>query len=195
MKRKMIGYPVLLLCLFVLGGCFRPVPSLQEQERIPDPVMVFRSFGSYYLLSCLNDSQDMDREEFAAGFEAAEAALESGTDLDTLRYVCLSLSPQSDYREFQKGVTAYERYLGEHPQAGSDMEGLRILVRRLDEELGNRWGAWKTLLREKNELQERVDALQNSLDQAEIRNMELQKQIEQLKNIENIIKSRGTDRP
>ena len=68
------------------------------------------------------------------------------------------------------------------------MLGFRILVNRIDEEIMNRWSAWKSLLNDKKELLAEVESLK-------VRVEEQQKQIERLKNIENIIKSRGTDRP
>ena len=188
-------YGILLICLIMMYGCVQPVQHRVESGKIPEPIIVFRSFSSYYILSCLNDSQDMDREEFAAGFKTAEAGLEHGTDLDVLRFVCLSMNAHAEYKQFQQGIKVYGRYLEEHPELGNDMQGLRILLGRLDEEIRNRWNAWKTLLEEKNELQERLESLQGSFEQVEIKNMELQNQIEQLKNIENIIKSRETDKP
>lgn len=178
-----------------MGGCVQPGQHRVKDDEILDPVIVFRSFSSYYVLSCLNDSQNMNREEFDAAFKAAEAGLEHGTDLDTLRFVCLSMNAQAGYEQFQQGTKVYEQYLQEHPDSGSDMQGLWVLVSRLDEEIKNKWSAWKTLLQEKKELRDQVESLQGSLEQAEIKNIELRNQIEQLKNIENIIKSRGTDRP
>ena len=60
-----------------------------------------------------------------------------------------------------------------------------MLVDRLDEEIVNRWSAWKSLLNDKKELKAKVESLKVTIE-------EQQKQIDQLKNIENIIKSRET---
>ena len=62
----------------------------------------------------------------------------------------------------------------------------------------NRWSAWKSLLNDKKELKAEVESLRKEL-KAKIESLnitveEQQKQIEQLKNIENIIKSRETNK-
>ncbi|MFA7454499.1 MAG: hypothetical protein WCZ10_08560, partial [Desulfobulbaceae bacterium] len=120
---------------------------------------------------------------------------EQGADLDSLRFVCLSLNAHADVDQFRRGLEVFDRYLRDHPDAGNDMLGLRLLLGRLDEEVRNGWSARQTLLGEKKELQEQLALLQGSLEQVELKNIELQNQIEQLKNIEHIIKSRETDKP
>lgn len=195
MMRGMKTYTILLVCLLVMCGCVQPGQYRVKSDEILDPIIVFRSFSSYYILSCLKDTQDMEREAFEAGFGRAEAGLEHGSDLDALRFVCLSLNPNADYKKFQQGVKVYEQYLEEHPDSGIDMEGLHLLLGRLDEEIKNKWSAWRSLLEEKRELQERISSLQGSLEQAELKNTELQNQIDQLKDIENIIRRRETDKP
>lgn len=195
MMKGMNTYGILFICLLMICGCVQPGQYRIKSDEILDPIIVFRSFSSYYILSCLKDTQDMEREDFAAGFRTAEASLEHGSDLDALRFVCLSMNAHAEYKQLQQGMKVYEQYLEEHPDSGIDMQGLHILLGRLDEEIKNKWSAWRTLLEEKRELQERINTLQGSLEQVELKNMELQNQIEQLKNIENIIKSRETDKP
>ena len=63
------------------------------------------------------------------------------------------------------------------------MHGFLVLVDRLDEEILNRWSAWKSLLNDKKELKAKVESLQ-------VKIVAQQHQIEQLKNIENIMKTR-----
>jgi hypothetical protein len=173
----------------------QPKQYRSEEKEIMDPVIVFRSFSGYYILSCLQDSLDMDRQEFDRRFATAESASEQGADLDSLRFVCLSLNAHADVDQFRRGLEVFDRYLRDHPDAGNDMLGLRLLLGRLDEEVRNGWSARQTLLGEKKELQEQLALLQGSLEQVELKNIELQNQIEQLKNIEHIIKSRETDKP
>ncbi|HHO48730.1 MAG TPA: hypothetical protein ENN06_09830 [Desulfobacteraceae bacterium] len=195
MKRYGIWCGILLVWLAALSGCVQLGQYRFEDDEVRDPVIVFRSFSSYYILSCLQDSRDMDRQEFGRRFAMAESAIEQGADLDSLRFVCLSLNAQADVDQFRRGLEEYNRYLRDHPDAGNDMLGLRILLERLDEEIRNSWSARETLLDEKKQLQDRLDLLQGSLEQVELKNIELQNQIEQLKNIEQIIKSRETDKP
>ncbi|MDD3619014.1 MAG: hypothetical protein PHX57_06440 [Desulfobulbaceae bacterium] len=195
MKRYGIWCGILLIWLAALGGCVQPKQYRSEEKEILDPVIVFRSFSGYYILSCLQDSLDMDRQEFDRRFATAESATEQGADLDSLRFVCLSLNAHADVDQFRRGLEVFDRYLRDHPDAGNDMLGLRLLLGRLDEEVRNGWSARQTLLGEKKELQEQLALLQGSLEQVELKNIELQNQIEQLKNIEHIIKSRETDKP
>lgn len=195
MKRYGIWCGILLIWLAALGGCVQPKQYRSEEKEILDPVIVFRSFSGYYILSCLQDSLDMDRQEFDRRFATAESASEQGADLDSLRFVCLSLNAHADVDQFRRGLEVFDRYLRDHPDAGNDMLGLRLLLGRLDEEVRNGWSARQTLLGEKKELQEQLALLQGSLEQVELKNIELQNQIEQLKNIEHIIKSRETDKP
>ena len=148
-----------------------------------------------YLLSCLNDIQDIGPEEFAANFEMAENGLQRGRDQDKLRFICLSLHAGADYQQFKEGTKVLEQYIAEHPNSPDDIQGFQILVNRLDVEMMTKWSAWKSLLEDKKELIAEVDSLQEKLEQDQVLIEELQTQIEQLKNIENIIKSRETEQP
>lgn len=135
------------------------------------------------LLTCLNDTESMMREEIDAEIESAEKRLEYGREEDTLRFICLSLNAHAEYEQFKHGTMVLEQYIQDHPESGSDLQGLRILVDRLDDEIKNKWNSWKTLLDDKKALKAEIVSLQARVE-------ELQKQIEQLKKIEEIIKSR-----
>ena len=148
-----------------------------------------------YLLSCLNDMQDIGPEEFAANFEMAENDLQRGRDQDKLRFICLSLHAGADYQQFKEGTKVLEQYIAEHPNSPDDIQGFQVLVGRLDMAITTKWSAWKSLREEKKELTAEVESLQGMLEQDQVLIEELQKQIEQLKNIENIIKSRETEQP
>ncbi|MCL7486565.1 MAG: hypothetical protein M8357_00125 [Desulfobulbaceae bacterium] len=180
-------YIVLFCSIVILGGCAQLREHAGGDEECIEP-LTFPAFSCNYLLSCLNDTQNLDSEEFGFKFELAEAELKHGRKLDKLHFICLSLHEKADYKQFQQGADVLERYLEDYHDAGEDMLGLRILVQRIDEEIMNRWSAWKSLLNDKKELMAEVDSLK-------VRVEEQQKQIERLKNIENIIKSREIDRP
>lgn len=181
---------VLLVCCLVLmtSGCTALKPYAWENGRLLEPVAVFPSFSNNYLLSCLSDMDTLGREEFEAKFETARANLKSGRDLDRLRFICLSLNEKADDKQFAQGKDALEKYLEDHPELKEDMHGFRLLVDRIDEEIMNRWSAWKSLLNDKKELAAEVESLKIKVE-------EQQKQIEQLKNIEPIVKGRETGKP
>lgn len=181
-------YILLCCCTALLGGCAELKPHKPyEWERL-EPIVVLSSFSSDYLLSCLSDMQTLESQDFDAKFEMAEAGLVHERKLDKLRFICLSLNDKADYKQFKQGVTVLEQYVENYPDSEEDMQGFRILVNRLDEEIQNRWGAWKSLLNDKKVLTAEVESLKVKID-------EQQKQIEELKNIENIMKSRETDQP
>ena len=181
-------YILLFCCIAFLGGCAEWRPFIPESARVLEPIVVYPSFGSNYILSCLSDTQALERKQFDAKFELAEAGLVHDRDLDKLHFVCLSLNEKADYKKFKYGSNVLEQYVKDHPDSGEDMQGFRILVNRLDEEIMNRWSAWKSLLNDKKELNAEVESLKVKIE-------EQQNQIEQLKNIENIIKSRETKQP
>ena len=178
---------LLLVCLLLLGGCAELRQSGSVIGIRPRPN------DTHYILSCLNTIQNLEPEEFAANFKIAEAGLQDGRDQDTLRFICLSLHAKADYNQFKQGITVLEQYITEHPDSPEDIQGLAILLGRLNEEIEQKWSAWKSLLEDKKKLTADIEALQGKLVEDQIVIMELQKQIEQLKNIENIIKSRETE--
>ena len=194
---------LMLVCVLLLGGCaemgqsslelVQPGPELvqpsSESGSLPEPHV------TTYVLSCLNEIQGIGPEEFAANFKMAEDGLQYGRDLDTFRFICLSLDAQADYQQFKEGREVLELYIAEHPDSADDIQGFKILVDWLDEEMLNKWKAWKTLLEDKQKLTSEVEILQGKIKKDQVLIEELQKQIEQLKNIENIIKSRETGQP
>ena len=175
MNQMVIRNILLLVCILLMGGCAELSQYSSGSGDIREPNV------TNYLLSCLNDIQDIGPEEFATNFEMAEDGLQRGRNLDKLRFICLSLHADADYQQFKQGTKVLEQYIAEHPNSPDDIQGFQILVDRLDVEIMTKWSAWKSLREDKEELTAEIE--------------ELQKQIEQLKNIENIIKSRETEQP
>ena len=200
---------ILLFCsIAFLVGCSEWRPYDSANVEVLEPIVVYPSFSSNYLLTCLSDTQVLESKKFDAKFELAEAALVHGRELDKLHFVCLSLNEKADYKKFKHGSSVLEQYFVDHPDSGNDLQGIQILIDRLDEEIMNRWSAWKSLLNDKKELNAEVKSLKVKIDeqqkqlkvktdeqqkQLKVKIDEQQKQIEQLKNIDNIIKSRGTN--
>ena len=192
---------LLFVCVLLLGGCAELRQYNSEPVNLREPTV------TDYLLSCLNDTHKMEAEEFSANFETAEDSLQGGNDLDKLRFICLSLHAKADYKQFKQGANNLEQYIAEHPDSSGDIQGLKILVDRLDNEILSKWSAWKSLLEEKDELKVKVESsrgkieqnqilmedLQRQHEQDQVLIEELQTQVEQLKNIENIIKKRETE--
>jgi len=180
---------LLIGCLAALtGGCTGLGPHVGEGGTLLEPLVVFPSFSNNYLMSCLSETENLNQEEFEKEFEEADKGLGNGRDMDSLRLVCLSLNKKADYKQFTRGKKVLEKYFEDHPELGDDMNGFRILVDRLDEEIQNRWSAWKSLLNDKKELTAELESLKVKVE-------EQQKLIEQLKSIEPIVKSRETGQP
>lgn len=179
-------YSLLLVCIVMLNGCAKKQQQPPPPEVDLEPVVVYQSLGTNYLLSCLNDSKSIGRGAFDFNFEIAEKELQDGKDTDKLRFICLSFNEKADHKQFKQGLTVLEQYIKEHPDAGEDILGFQVLAERLNQEIMNRWSAWRTLLNDKKKLGAEVESLR-------FRNEELQKQIEDLKNIDDIIKSRETE--
>ncbi len=159
-----------------------------KSAKLIEPIVVYPSLGSSYLLSCLIDMQTLERPDFDSKFEISASTLEHGSELDKLRFICLSLNEKADYKQFKHGTKVLDQYLADHTESDAEMQGIRLLFSRLDEEIINRWSAWRSLLNDKKELKAKVESLKVTIEGQ-------QKQIEQLKNIENIIKSRETSKP
>ncbi|HEB68649.1 MAG TPA: hypothetical protein ENI88_03400 [Desulfobulbus sp.] len=189
---------VLILCsAFILGGCVATGRQTAETNEQLEPTVVFRPTAGSYILSCLEDLGSLRSKEFNDYFRAAEGQLANGSDEDTLRFICLSLSVKANYKQFKEGSEALDHYIVDHPDDRKEMVGLRGLVSRLDQAKIARWSGRKKMLDEKEELEGEVTTLQEEIkkmqaesEQDKVRIQELRNQIEQLKNIENIIKNR-----
>ena len=183
MRYSMKTYIYLFCCLFFLGGC----SSLKFTDLSSEDFIIKTdgspSITSNALLACLNDTESIERKEFDTKFKLAEENLESGQEVDTFNFICLSLNAKADYVQFKHGTMVLEQYMEEHSDSEKDLQGFLIIIDRLDNAIRNKWTSWKTLLNDKKALKADVASLKARVE-------ELQKQIEQLKNIENIIESR-----
>ncbi len=187
-----------LLCLaFLLNGCVALHRQMSEQGARVMPTVVFHATPGASILSCLQETASLRSREFNEYFHDARSAMENGRDEDTLRLICLSLHNKASYRQFKQGEKALRKYIQVHPDNRKELQGLLALVGRLDQAKVARWSNRKKLLDEKEELeaevaslQARVDILLREHEQDMVKIQELRNQIEQLKNIENIIKNR-----
>jgi hypothetical protein len=192
---QMVKRIIILLGLFLLlGGCAELLQHRAEPERV-EPESLPKADFTNHILSCLNDTYDIGPEEFAAKFETAEERLQYGRDQDKLRFICLSLHPKAEYKQLKQGTIVLEQYIAKNPDSAGDIQGLQVLLDRLDMEIKTKWSAWKSLQKDNEALTTEVKSLQEKHDKDQVLIEELHKQIEQLKNIENIIKSRETEQP
>lgn len=191
-------YIFIFLCWsFLLGGCVVASRQTTGANEMLEPTVVFRSTDGSYILSCLQGLGSIRSKELNAYFQSAEGQLKNGRDEDKLRFICLGLSPKASYQQFKQGTEILEQYIKEHPDSHEEMVGLLGLVNRLDQAKVTRWSGRQKMLDEKEELEGEVTALQEEVEvlqaegaQDKVRIQELRNQIEQLKNIENIIKNR-----
>ncbi len=197
MRNLMKKIILLACCSVVFGGCVAMQRQAGELDNLLEPTVVFHSSDGSSILSCLNDIGTLRSREFNRYFRAAESGIKRGRDEDKLRFICLSLNDKASYRQFKEGVAMLKQYIKEHPDSREELSGLMGLVVRLDRAKVNRWSGRKKMLDEKEELeaevaslQARVEALLREHEQDAIKIQELRNQIEQLKNIENIIKNR-----
>jgi len=187
----------LFCCSVVLGGCVAVQRQAGELDNLLEPTVVFHATDGSSILSCLNDIGSLRSREFNRYFQEAETRVNEGKDEDKLRFICLSLNDKASYRQFKQGVALLKQYIKEHPDSREELSGLMSLIDRLDKAKVTRWSGRKKMLDEKEELeaevaslQARVEALLREHEQDVVKIQELRNQIEQLKNIENIIKNR-----
>ncbi len=187
----------LFCCSITLGGCVAVQRQTGELDNLLEPTVVFHATDGSSILSCLNDIGSLRSREFNRYFQEAETRVNEGKDEDKLRFICLSLNDKASYRQFKQGVALLKQYIKEHPDSREELSGLMSLIDRLDKAKVTRWSGRKKMLDEKEELeaevaslQARVEALLREHEQDAVKIQELRNQIEQLKNIENIIKNR-----
>ncbi len=194
MKGFCLFFVVLLSLLLnsCAGGFWKGGSSGQSKEVVVAPPK-----EAERVLSCLAEHQKMSRKEFKAAYKAASVQAADGAASDTLRLICLSLHKYARYKQFKAGEEALTHYVKDHPEAAAGLQGIQMLMQRIDKEMIGKWAQSNKNLDEKGELesenkelQERNDVLEKSAEQDQLRIRELEKQIEQLKNIENIIKNR-----
>lgn len=185
-----------MACL-LSGGC-APSGSKLPPEEPQLQLVVQPPTDAETVLACVQETRALSRAPFKEAYGAAskEAAADNDNGA-SLRHVCLSLHEFARYRQFKAGVETMETFLVNHPAEAGGMQGLLLLMHRLDREKIAKWAQqsrWieekEGLVEENKALQERNGQLEKRVEQDQGRIRDLQTQIEQLKNIENIIKHR-----
>jgi hypothetical protein len=181
-------YLLLLVFLFA-GGCVQG-SYLDGSTGTVAPTVVFEPSGSSSLLSCVNELQGLTRKEVLNFTREVAENIDPGNEENQLKYICLSLNPKADYKQFKRGKKALAQYIEQHPDATSDMQGLLVLVKQLDRALLGSFSGRNKIQAERDMLAAKIEALELETTQDQVKIQELQRQVDQLKNIENIIKNR-----
>jgi hypothetical protein len=187
---------VVVLAGLLLSGCAENFWKGSSADQSKEPVVACPTDANT-ILSCLAANQKLSRKEFKSEYKTVSAQAVNGTDADILRLICLSLHQHATYKQFKSGMETVASYIKEHPDAAATLQGIHMLMQRIDKEKIVKWAQSNKNLDEKEglesenkELLERNEVLEKAAAQDQVRIKELQQQIEQLKNIENIIKNR-----
>ncbi len=191
---KIFHLVVVVMSLMLVGGCSGAGKTASGPPR---EVPVVQATEADTILVCLNSNEKLSRKDFVAAYKTAKDEASRAENADKLRLVCLGLNQQASYKQFKEGLEVLSRYIKEHPAATPALQGLMTLMQRIDREKIVKWAQSSKRMDEKEgleaenrELQERNEMLERSAAQDQVRIKELQQQIEQLKNIESIIKNR-----
>ncbi len=180
---------IVVILFILMSGCVHADFENSGMSGIA-PTVVFEPSGSSSLLTCVNELQGMSRKELVRYTAEVAETLASGDEENLIKYICLSLHPKADYRQFKRGKKVLARYLDEHPDASEDMQGVFVLVKQLDRALLGSFSGRNKIQEERDKLAAQVESLELTAKQDQGKIQELQRQIDQLKNIENIIKNR-----
>ena len=143
--------------------------------------------SSETILNCIQKKTDISRAEYNLMLQKTEELYaQQPNKQHSLEMICLNIHPLAGYSQFRKGIQQISEYLEAHPADASGLSGLENILDQLNRERVVRWN----LSIENQNLEEQNKQLQQKAAQDKYRLSELKKQIDQLKNIENIIKNR-----
>lgn len=139
------------------------------------------------LLNCLQSHWDLSRKEYKKFYNGAQKQYKAQpSEYNQLRLICFNIHPSARYNQFREGIQQLSKFTQDHPGESSGLTGLAHLLELIDNERILRWNATNKY----DDLLERNQELQKEAEQDKLRLNELKKQIDQLKNIESIIKNR-----
>lgn len=185
-----------LMVALLLGGCAPSEPPPPPEP--PPPQVVIQKTDAELVLTCLQETKTLSHADFRKAYKEAAKQATAGAENDaSLRHICLSLHPFARYTQFRAGVQTLDTLVQSEREEAGGLHGLQLLMRRMDKEKVTKWGQksrWseerENLAEENKALFERNSHLETTIEQDQGRIRDLQAQIEQLKNIENIIKHR-----
>jgi len=186
---------IILVAGLLLGGCATFLGN-KEADQAKEKIVV-RTTETDAILTCLAESKKISPKAFNGAYKTALADVPRPESTELAPLICLSLRQQATYKQFRTGIEVLARYVKAHPERAPSLQGLLLLLQRFDQEKVGKWAQHsknrdekEDLEAENRELLERIETLEKNSTQDQVRIKELQQQIEQLKNIENIIKNR-----
>jgi len=189
-------WALILTAGLLLSGC-----ALFGDKAVEPPKekIVVRPTETDAILACVAENKKFSGKEFKGAYKIALANASRPENAELSPLVCLSLHQQATYKQFKGGMEALAQYAKTHPDTPS-LQGLLQMLQRLNREKVGNWAQSsknmdvkeekEELENENKDLLERIDILEKKSAQDQVRIKELQQQIEQLKDIENIIKNR-----
>jgi len=143
------------------------------------------------VLNCLQSHWDLSRKEYKTALKTAKNKFESQqSEYNRLQLICMNIHPSAKFSQFRDSIQQLSKYSKEHPKDISGLTGIQHLLELIDRERILRWNASNKYDKETKNLIERNQQLTKEAEQDKERLKELNKQIDQLKNIESIIKNR-----
>nr|WP_321465575.1 hypothetical protein [uncultured Desulfobulbus sp.] len=154
--------------------------------------------SSETILSCLQTHTNISRKSYKNAVKETEQNYTAKNNAyNSLQVICINIHPYASYSQFRKGKKQLADYMTQHPNDTSGLGGLEYLLEQMNREraarrnLSNKIEKEKQSLNLKNkELIDQNSRLKSDAEQDKARLNELRKQIDQLKNIESIIKNR-----
>lgn len=187
----------LIVFLGLFSGCVRGKGNQSTASVLSLPQIVLQQEDTYTILSCLHEAQTLTRIEFRNMWTQASKQTEDGRYSDPLKIVCLGLHDYSSFKQFKIGIDVLESYVKENESESKGLKGLLHIMQKIEKETVAKWTLHNknsdekgVIEAENKELLDRNAILEKNAEQNQARIKELQKQIDQLKNIENIIKNR-----
>lgn len=192
---KKVCLVVVLLSGLLVSGCAGIFGGKDDEQ--PKERLVIQVSDADTILMCLASQEKLSRKEFTGMYKTAVADAARGEHADMLRVVCLSLHRYASNKQFKDGKEMLAQYLKKHPENTASLQGLLSLIQRIDRERIVKKVESDKIIDEKEGLEaenrdliDRNETLEKNASQDQERIKELQQQIEQLKNIESIIKKR-----
>lgn len=194
---KMHRFILFILLLGLSSGCVRGKGNQSTASVLSLPQIVLQQEDTYTILSCLHETQSLTRVEFRNMYTMASKQTEDGRYNDPLKIVCLGLHDYSSFKQFKVGIDALEYYIKDNESEAKGLKGLLHIMQKIEKDTVAKWTLHNknsdekgAIEAENKELLDRNAILEKNAEQSQARIKELQKQIDQLKNIENIIKNR-----
>ena len=187
---------IVFTALFALNGCALKDNSDSKKQKSGDNSL--HQSSAETILSCLQSNWEISPKSYKASYTVAQKNFDTvPSDYNTLQMVCFNIHPHARYHRFRQGIKQLSTYKTTHPEDSSALNGLEYLLKAINRERVVRRNSLNKVKDEKQDLNEKNQELLEENKQLKVdaeqnnnRLQELKKQIDQLKNIESIIRNR-----